>query len=162
MPNRRHNRARCHCHQCYQRVRGDFVTYAQEAERLGAAVCFVAEAWGTDAVSPLAYLAAKTERIVLASGIMQISARTPAMTAQTALTLAMLSGNRFILGLGISGPQVVEGLHGQPFANPWAACARLLPSFARRLLANLSALPAATLRCHAPVEKARHYGSACP
>ena len=83
----------------------EFVTYVQEAERLGAAVCFVAEAWGTDAVSPLAYLAAQTERIVLASGIMQISARTPAMTAQTALTLAMLSGNRFILGLGVSGPQ---------------------------------------------------------
>jgi len=97
---------------------GDFVTYVQEAERLGAAVCFVAEAWGTDAVGPLAYLAAQTERIVLASGIMQISARTPAMTAQTALTLAMLSGNRFILGLGVSGPQVVEGLHGQSFAHP--------------------------------------------
>lgn len=96
----------------------DFVTYAQEAERLGAAICFVAEAWGTDAVSPLAYLAAKTERILLGSGIMQISARAPVMTAQTALTLAMLSGNRFILGLGVSGPQVVEGLHGVPFAHP--------------------------------------------
>jgi F420-dependent oxidoreductase-like protein len=96
---------------------GDFVTYAQEAERLGVAMCFVAEAWGTDAVSPLAYLAAKTERILLGSGIMQISARTPAMTAQTALTLAMLSGNRFVLGLGVSGPQVVEGLHGQAFAH---------------------------------------------
>src|SRR5215475_1744084 len=97
---------------------GDFVTYAQEAERLGVAICFVAEAWGTDAVSPLAYLAAKTERMLLASGIMQISARTPVTTAQTALTLATLSGNRFILGLGVSGPQVVEGLHGVPFAHP--------------------------------------------
>lgn len=97
---------------------GDFVTYAQEAERLGAAVCFVAEAWGSDAVSPLAYLAARTERILLASGIMQISARTPVTTAQTALTLAQLSNNRFILGLGVSGPQVVEGLHGVPFAHP--------------------------------------------
>jgi len=97
---------------------GDFVTYAQEAEHLGAALCFVAEAWGTDAVSPLAYLAAKTERILLASGIIQISARTPVTTAQTALTLATLSGNRFILGLGVSGPQVVEGLHGVPFAHP--------------------------------------------
>ena len=96
----------------------DTVTYVQEAERLGAAVCFSPEAWGTDAVTPLAYLAAKTERILLGSGIMQISARTPAMTAQTALTLATLSGNRFILGLGVSGPQVVEGLHGQPFAHP--------------------------------------------
>jgi F420-dependent oxidoreductase-like protein len=96
----------------------DFVTYVQEAERLGAAVCFVAEAWGTDAVSPLAYLAARTERILLGSGIMQISARAPVMTAQTALTLAMLSANRFILGLGVSGPQVVEGLHGVSFAHP--------------------------------------------
>jgi F420-dependent oxidoreductase-like protein len=94
------------------------VTYVQEAERLGAAVCFVPEAWGSDAATPLAYLAAKTERILLGSGIMQISARTPAMTAQTALTLATLSANRFILGLGVSGPQVVEGLHGQPFAHP--------------------------------------------
>jgi F420-dependent oxidoreductase-like protein len=97
---------------------GDFVTYVQEAERLGTAVCFVAEAWGSDAVSPLAFLAAKTERIVLGSGIMQISARAPVVTAQTALTLATLSGNRFILGLGVSGPQVVEGLHGVPFAHP--------------------------------------------
>ena len=94
------------------------VTYVQEAERLGATVCFVPEAWGSDAVTPLAYLAAKTERILLGSGIMQISARTPAMTAQTALTLATVSGNRFLLGLGVSGPQVVEGLHGQPFAHP--------------------------------------------
>jgi F420-dependent oxidoreductase-like protein len=97
---------------------GDFVTYVQEAERLGVAMCFVAEAWGSDAVSPLAYLAARTERILLASGIMQISARTPVTTAQTALTLAQLSGNRFILGLGVSGPQVVEGLHGVRFAHP--------------------------------------------
>jgi F420-dependent oxidoreductase-like protein len=94
------------------------VTYVQEAERLGVAVCFAPEAWGTDAVTPLAYLAARTERMVLGSGIMQISSRTPAMTAQTALTLAAVSGNRFILGLGVSGPQVVEGLHGQPFAHP--------------------------------------------
>lgn len=95
----------------------ELVTYVQEAERLGAAVCFVPEVWGSDAATPLAYLAAKTERILLGSGIMQISARTPAMTAQTALTLAKLCGNRFILGLGVSGPQVVEGLYGQPFAH---------------------------------------------
>jgi F420-dependent oxidoreductase-like protein len=96
----------------------ELVTYVQEAERLGVAVCFVAEAWGADAATPLAYLAARTEHILLGSGVMQISARTPAMTAQTALTLAQLSGNRFILGLGVSGPQVVEGLHGQSFAHP--------------------------------------------
>lgn len=94
------------------------VTYVQEVERLGVAVCFVAEAWGADAVTPLAYLAAKTERMLLGSGIFQISARTPVTTAQTALTLAQVSGNRFLLGLGVSGPQVVEGLHGQAFAHP--------------------------------------------
>lgn len=97
---------------------GDQVTYVQEAERLGVAVCFVAEAWGSDAATPLGYLAAKTDRILLGSGIFQISSRTAAMTAQTALTLANMSNNRFILGLGVSGPQVVEGLHGQPFAHP--------------------------------------------
>ena len=96
----------------------DAVTYVQEAERLGAAVCFVAEAWGTDGVSPLAYLAAKTEHILLASGILQLGIRTPALVAQTALTLSSLCDNRFILGLGVSGPQVIEGLHGQPFAHP--------------------------------------------
>ena len=96
----------------------DAVTYVQEAERLGAAVCFVAEAWGTDGVSPLAYLAAKTERILLASGILQLGIRTPALVAQTALTLSSMCENRFILGLGVSGPQVIEGLHGQPFAHP--------------------------------------------
>ena len=94
------------------------VTYVQEAERLGAAVCFVAEAWGADGVSPLAYLAAKTERILLASGILQLGVRTPALVAQTALTLSSLCDNRYILGLGVSGPQVIEGLHGQPFAHP--------------------------------------------
>ena len=96
----------------------DAVTYVQEAERLGAAVCFVAEAWGTDGVSPLAYLAAKTEHILLASGILQLGIRTPALVAQTALTLSSLCDNRFILGLGVSGPQVIEGLHGQSFAHP--------------------------------------------
>ena len=96
----------------------DAVTYVREAERLGAAVCFVAEAWGADGVSPLAYLAAKTERILLASGILQLGVRTPALVAQTALTLGSLCGNRFILGLGVSGPQVIEGLHGRPFAHP--------------------------------------------
>lgn len=90
----------------------------QEAERLGVDTVWSAEAWGQDAVTPLAYLAAKTERIRLGTGIMQISARVPSMTAMTALTLAALSNDRFILGLGASGPQVVEGLHGRPFRAP--------------------------------------------
>jgi F420-dependent oxidoreductase-like protein len=94
------------------------VTYVQEAERLGVDTVWSAEAWGQDAVTPLAYLAGKTERIRLGTGIMQISARVPSMTAMTALTLAALSDDRFILGLGASGPQVVEGLHGRSFNGP--------------------------------------------
>ena len=88
------------------------VDYVREAERLGADIVWSAEAWGQDAVVPLAYLAAVTERIQLGSGIMQISARAPSMTAMTALTLATVSQNRFVLGLGASGPQVVEGEAG--------------------------------------------------
>ena len=94
------------------------VAYVMEAERLGVDAVWSAEAWGQDAVTPLAYLAAKTKRIKLGAGIMQISARTPSMTAMTALTLATVSDDRFILGLGASGPQVVEGLQGRPFKAP--------------------------------------------
>lgn len=96
----------------------DSVTFVVEAERLGVDFAWSAEAWGGDAVTPVAYLAAKTSRIILGTGIMQISARAPIMTAMTAMTLAKVSGNRFVLGLGTSGPQVVEGLHGVPFARP--------------------------------------------
>ena len=71
-----------------------------------------------DAVSPLAFLAARTKRVLLGTGIMQVSARRPATVAMTALTLAALSGHRFVLGLGVVGPQVVEGLHGVPFDKP--------------------------------------------
>ena len=94
------------------------VAYVMEAERLGVDAVWSAEAWGQDAVTPLGYMAAKTERIRLGAGIMQISARTPSMTAMTALTLATVSDDRFILGLGASGPQVVEGLQGRPFKAP--------------------------------------------
>ena len=92
--------------------------WVQLAERLGVDIAFSAEAWWSDAATPLAYLAAKTSRIKLATGIMQVTARTPAMTAMTALTLHDLTGGRFILGLGASGPQVVEGLHGVRYATP--------------------------------------------
>jgi F420-dependent oxidoreductase-like protein len=94
------------------------VRFAVEAERLGVDSAWTAEAWGMDAVSPLAFLAARTQRLRLGTGILQISARTPSMTAMTALSLASLSGDRFLLGLGASGPQVVEGLQGVPFAHP--------------------------------------------
>jgi F420-dependent oxidoreductase-like protein len=90
----------------------------QEAERLGYDSVWTAEAYGTDAVTPLAWLAAVTHRIRLGTAILQMAARTPAMTAMTAMTLDALSGGRVILGLGVSGPQVVEGWHGQPFARP--------------------------------------------
>ncbi len=94
------------------------VEYVVEAEKLGVDAVWSAEAWGQDAIAPLAYLAARTNRIRLGTGIMQISARVPAMTAMTALTMAAISENRFILGLGTSGPQVVEGLQGRPFKAP--------------------------------------------
>src|SRR3989440_4387655 len=96
----------------------DLFPLVQEAERLGFDSVWVAEAWGTDAVSVLGWLAAKTERIKLGSAIMQIPGRTPANTAMTAATLDLMSGGRFLLGLGVSGPQVVEGWHGQPWGKP--------------------------------------------
>jgi len=91
-----------------------------EAERLGYASVWTAEAYGSDAVVPAAWIAARTERMDVGTAIMQIPARTPAMTAMTAMTLDALSGGRFRLGLGVSGPQVVEGWHGQPFGKPLA------------------------------------------
>jgi F420-dependent oxidoreductase-like protein len=96
------------------------VTLAQEADRLGYAVVWAAEAYGTDAVTILTWIAAKTERIDVGSAILQIPARTPTMTAMTAATLDMLSHGRFRLGLGLSGPQVSEGWHGVRFAKPLA------------------------------------------
>jgi F420-dependent oxidoreductase-like protein len=92
--------------------------FTVEAEKLGVDAAWSAEAWGQDAVTPLGFLAARTSRILLGTGIMQVSARAPSMTAMTAMTLAALSRGRFLLGLGASGPQVVEGLHGVPFARP--------------------------------------------
>jgi F420-dependent oxidoreductase-like protein len=94
------------------------VEFACEAEKLGLDVCWVAEAWGADAVSVLGHLAARTDRMLLGSGVLQVGTRTPVAIAQAALTLDELSGGRFLLGLGPSGPQVVEGLHGVPFARP--------------------------------------------
>ena len=96
----------------------DLFPLVQEAERLGFDSVWVAEAWGADAVSVLGWLAAKTERIKLGSAIMQIPGRSPANAAMTAATLDLLSGGRFLLGLGTSGPQVVEGWHGQPWGKP--------------------------------------------
>jgi F420-dependent oxidoreductase-like protein len=90
----------------------------QAAESAGFDSVWTAEAYGSDAVSPLAWIGAKTSKIRLGTAIMQLPARSPASTAMTAMTLDALSGGRFILGLGTSGPQVVEGWHGVPFGKP--------------------------------------------
>jgi F420-dependent oxidoreductase-like protein len=90
----------------------------REAERLGYDSVWTAEAWGADAVAPAAWIAAQTSKIKIGTGIMQLPGRSPANTAMTAMTLDALSGGRFILGLGTSGPQVVEGWHGVPFDKP--------------------------------------------
>jgi F420-dependent oxidoreductase-like protein len=96
----------------------ELIELAQEAERLGYDSAWAAEAWGTDAVSVLAWIAATTSTLKIGSAILQIPGRTPANTAMTAATLDLLSGGRFLLGLGTSGPQVVEGWHGEPWGKP--------------------------------------------
>lgn len=96
----------------------DNLELAREADRLGYAVAWVAEAYGSDAATVLTWVAAQTERIDVGSAVFQIPARTPAMTAMTAATLDALSGGRFRLGLGVSGPQVSEGWHGVRFDKP--------------------------------------------
>jgi F420-dependent oxidoreductase-like protein len=90
----------------------------REAESLGFDSVWTAEAYGSDAVSPLAWIGAQTSKIKLGTAIMQLPGRSPANTAMTAMTMDQLSGGRFILGLGTSGPQVVEGWHGVPFGKP--------------------------------------------
>ena len=91
-----------------------------EADRLGYHAVWTSEAYGSDCVAPLAWVGALTEQIKLGTGIMQMPARSPAMTAMTAMTLDQLSGGRVLLGLGLSGPQVVEGWHGRPYGKPLA------------------------------------------
>lgn len=98
----------------------DPIDLVMEAERVGYDSVWTAEAYGSDVVSPLCWVGARTSRIKLGTGLMQISARTPASVAMTAATIDHLSGGRFILGLGVSGPQVVEGWYGQPFGKPLA------------------------------------------
>jgi F420-dependent oxidoreductase-like protein len=95
-----------------------WVGLAEEAERLGFHSVWTSEAYGSDAVSPLAWIGARTERIALGTAIMQMPARSPATTAATVATLDLLSGNRTLLGLGTSGPQVAEGWHGQAWGKP--------------------------------------------
>ncbi|MBN1530986.1 MAG: LLM class F420-dependent oxidoreductase [Thermoleophilaceae bacterium] len=111
------------------------IALAEQADGVGLDSVWVAEAWGQDAVSVLGHLSAKTERIGLGSALMQIPARTPAATAMTAATLDVLSGGRFRLGLGVSGPQVSEGWHGVPFRRPLART-REYVEIVRRALAR--------------------------
>jgi len=118
----------------------------QEAESLGYSSVWTAEAYGNDAIVPLSFIAAKTKTIGLGTAIMQMPARTPAMTAMTAMTLDALSGGRFTLGLGPSGPQVVEGWHGVPYGRPLTRT-REYVTIVRRILAR-----------EAPLEhKGHHY-----
>ena len=92
--------------------------FAQDCERIGVDSLWSPEAWGTDAITPLAYVAAKTETVRLGTAIAQLGARTPAMLAMTAMSMQLLSHGRFVLGIGTSGPQVMEGWHGVTFDKP--------------------------------------------
>ena len=107
----------------------------KEAESLGFSSVWTAEAWGSDAVSPAAWILALTEKINVGTAIMQMPGRTPAMTAMTAMTLYALSGGRFILGLGPSGPQVVEGWHGVAYGRPLTRTREYI-SIIRKILAR--------------------------
>lgn len=113
----------------------NLVSLTQEAERLGFSSVWCAESWGSDAFTPLAYLAAQTSTIELGTAVAQLAARTPTATAMQALTLDHLSGGRFNLGLGVSGPQVVEGWYGQPSNKPLART-REYVEIIRRVLAR--------------------------
>ena len=96
----------------------ELIELARTAEKLGYDSAWAAEAWGVDAITPLAWLGAQTERIKLGTAIMQLPGRSPANAAMTAATLDLMSGGRFLMGLGTSGPQVVEGWHGQDWGRP--------------------------------------------
>jgi F420-dependent oxidoreductase-like protein len=106
-----------------------------EAERLGLDAVFAAEAWGSDALTPLAWYGSRTTRVRLGTALVQLSARTPTACAMHALTLDHLSGGRVVLGLGVSGPQVVEGWYGASFARPLART-REYVSIVRQVLAR--------------------------
>jgi F420-dependent oxidoreductase-like protein len=126
----------------------DLIGFAKRAEALGYWGIFTAEAYGSDALTPLAWVGAHTEKIKLGTAIVQISARTPAATAMHALTLDHLSKGRFILGLGVSGPQVVEGWYGQPFDKPLARTREYL-GIIRQVLAREA--PVANPGPHYPI-----------
>ena len=111
----------------------------REAERLGYEAVWCGEAYGTDAVSPAAWVLAQTTKIRAGTAIMQMPARTPACAAMTAMTLQALSGNRFLCGIGPSGPQVVEGWHGVPYGKPLARTREYI-AIIRRILERTAPL----------------------
>ena len=134
------------------REHADFVA---ETEKLGLDVCWVAEAWGSDAPSAIGYYAARTRKILLGSGVMQLGIRTPVAVAQTAITLSNLSGGRFLLGLGASGPQVIEGLHGVSFARPLARMRETVQIVRQLWTAARSRFPGPSSRSPGPATRCR-------
>src|SRR5436305_6876761 len=130
-----------------------------EAERLGFESIWAAEAYGSDALTPLAWFGSRTQRIKLGSAIVQISARTPAATAMAAMTLDHLSKGRLILGVGVSGPQVVEGWYGQPFAKPLARTREYI-GILRDIWARQD--PVTNDGPHYPLPLKEHAGGAAP
>jgi F420-dependent oxidoreductase-like protein len=112
----------------------DHLPLAQEAERLGYDSVWTAESWGSDAFTPLTWIAARTTRIKLGTAVAQMAARSPATTAMHALTLDHLSGGRMLLGLGLSGPQVVEGWYGRPFPTSPLTATREYVDVVRQVL----------------------------
>ena len=118
--------AREHAHAAWTTVAvrgndtGPRMDLVEEAERLGYDSVWSSEAYGTDAVTPIAWVLARTTRIKGGTGIMQMPARTPACAAMTAMALQAMSNDRFLLGIGPSGPQVIEGWHGEPYGKPLA------------------------------------------
>lgn len=112
------------------------VDFVQTADEMGVHIIWTAEAYGSDAVTPLAWLAAQTKNIHLGTAIMQMQGRTPANTTMTAITLDQLSGGRFKLGLGLSGPQVIEGWHGQPYPKRVLSFTREYVGIVRQILAR--------------------------
>jgi F420-dependent oxidoreductase-like protein len=114
---------------------GDVVGLVEHADRVGVDSVWTAEAYGSDAATVLGYLAGRTQHVRLGAAILQMPARTPAMTAMTAMTLDAMSGGRLVLGLGVSGPQVVEGWHGVPYGRPLQRT-REYVEIVRRILAR--------------------------
>ena len=126
----------------------------QEAERLGFDSIWTSEAYGCDVLTPLAWWGSQTERVRLGTSIMQISARRPTAAAMAAMTMDHLSGGRFVLGLGVSGPQVVEGWYGEPFAKPLART-REYVSIVRDVIARRAPVTSAGRTTRCPLNGAR-------